>query len=171
MCTGDFYTIFLKQKRIGKNGKEFTFIKFRSMIPYAEEKLDGILDANPDLKAEYKKYKKLKNDPRLTKPGKLIRKLSIDEMPQFIHVLSGKMSLVGNRPYLPREKEDMGEYFDEIVSVKPGVTGYWQVSGRNDTTFEERLELEREYAKKACLKLDTKIFFKTFAVVLKKRSI
>ena len=171
MCTGDFHSIFLRQKRIGKCGKEFTFIKFRSMIPYAEEKLDDLLDANPDLKAEYKKYKKLKNDPRLTKPGKLIRKLSIDEIPQFIHVLSGKMSLVGNRPYLPREKKDMGKYFDEIVSVKPGVTGYWQVSGRNDTTFEERLELEREYAKKASLKLDTKIFFKTFGAVLKKRSI
>lgn len=171
ICTGDFHSIFLKQKRIGKHGKEFTFIKFRSMIMHADEMLQELLDKDEELRKEYEEYKKLKNDPRITKPGKLIRKLSIDEMPQFINVLIGNMSVVGNRPYLPREKKDMGKYFDSIVSVKPGVTGYWQVSGHNDTTFKERLKLEDEYAKKASFGLDIKIFFKTFGVVLKKRSI
>lgn len=171
ICTGDFHSIFLRQKRIGKNGKEFTFIKFRSMVMHADEILQELLNKDEELRKEYEEYKKLKNDPRITKPGKLIRKLSIDEMPQFINVLIGNMSVVGNRPYLPREKKDMGKYFDSIVSVKPGVTGYWQVSGHNDTTFKERLKLEDEYAKKASFGLDIKIFFKTFGVVLKKRSI
>ena len=171
MCTGDFHSIFLFQKRIGRYGKEFNFIKFRSMVINAEAKLQGILDNDEELRKEYAEYKKLKNDPRITKPGKIIRKLSIDEMPQFINVLIGNMSVVGNRPYLPQEKKDMGKYFDNIVSVKPGITGYWQVRGHNETTFKERLKLENEYANKASLGLDTKIFFKTFAVVLGKRGV
>ncbi|MBO4601341.1 MAG: sugar transferase [Bacilli bacterium] len=171
VCTGDFHSVFLKQKRIGKNGKEFWFIKYRTMVIQAEKKLPALLDSNPELKKEYEEYKKLKNDPRITKPGKLIRKLSLDEMPQFLNVLIGNMSLIGNRPYLPQEKKDMGKYFSSIVSVKPGITGYWQVSGHNETTFKERLKLEEEYAKKASLSLDFKIFFKTFGVILRKKGI
>lgn len=171
ICTGDFHSIFLRQKRIGKNGKEFSFIKFRTMVINAEEVLKELLENDDKIRKEYDDYKKIKNDPRITKPGKIIRKLSIDEMPQFINVLIGNMSVVGNRPYLPREKKDMGKYFDTIVSVKPGITGYWQVSGHNETTFKERLKLENEYANKASVWLDTKIFFKTFAVVLGKKGL
>lgn len=166
MCTGDFTSIFFVQERIGKNGKLFKFFKFRSMVPNADEVLFRTLELDELIAAEYKKNKKLKNDPRITKIGKVIRKLSIDELPQFINVFLGDMSLIGNRPYLPREKQDMGEYFDGIVMTKPGLTGYWQVNGRSNTTFEERLELEKEYSEKASLLLDIKIFFKTFIVVL-----
>lgn len=166
MCTGDFTSIFFVQERIGKNGKLFKFFKFRSMVPNADEILFRTMELDEIVAAEYSKNKKLKDDPRVTKIGKLIRKLSIDEFPQFINVFLGEMSLIGNRPYLPREKQDMGEYYEDIIKTKPGLTGYWQVSGRSNTTFEERLQLEKEYSDKASLRLDIKIFFKTFAVVL-----
>ena len=166
MCTGDFTSIFFVQERIGKNGKLFKFFKFRSMVPNADEVLFRTMELDEIIAAEYNKNKKLKNDPRVTKIGKVIRKLSNDELPQFINVFLGDMSLIGNRPYLPREKQDMGKYFDSIVMTKPGLTGYWQVSGRSNTTFEKRLELEKEYSEKASLLLDIKIFFKTFIVVL-----
>ena len=166
MLTGDFNSIFLVQKRIGQYGKEFNFYKFRSMVPNAEDMLIKILSENKDLAREYKINKKLKDDPRITKMGRILRKTSLDELPQVINVLKGEMSIIGNRPYLPREKEDMGEHFGNIVKTKPGITGYWQVSGRSDTTFEKRLELEEHYSQYASFKMDIKIFFKTFQVVL-----
>ena len=166
ILTGDFNSIFLVQKRIGQYGKEFNFYKFRSMVPNAEDMLIKILMENKDLAREYKINKKLKDDPRITKMGKILRKTSLDELPQMINVLKGEMSIIGNRPYLPREKEDMGEHFGNIVKTKPGITGYWQVSGRSDTTFEKRLELEETYSQYASFKMDAKIFFKTFEVVL-----
>ena len=166
ILTGDFKTIFFIQKRIGKNGKEFTFYKFRSMIPNADEALKKILKEDRNLAKEYKKNKKLENDPRITKIGKVLRKTSIDELPQVINILKGEMSLIGNRPYLPREKKDMKKYYNDIVKTKPGLTGYWQTSGRSNTTFDERLELESFYSNHSSLKLDIKIFFKTFKVVL-----
>ena len=166
MCTGDFTSIFFVQERIGKNGRLFKFFKFRSMVPNADEILFRTMELDEIVAQEYNKNKKLKDDPRVTKIGKLIRKLSIDEFPQFINVFLGEMSLIGNRPYLPREKQDMGKYYEDIIKTKPGLTGYWQVSGRSNTTFEKRLELEKEYSDNASLKLDIKIFFKTFAVVL-----
>ena len=166
MITGDFTSIIYTQKRIGKDGKLFKFYKYRTMVPNADALLEGILNSDKKLKKEYDKNKKLKNDPRITKIGKIIRKCSVDEMPQFINVLIGDMSLIGNRPYLPREKDDMGDYYDDIVSTKPGLTGYWQTSGRNDVSFKRRLKLEQEYSKKVGFKMDLKIFFKTFYVVL-----
>ncbi len=166
MLTGDFHTIFYSQKRIGKDGKEFKFYKFRSMLVDSEDILTNTLKMDPIAADEYKKTKKLKNDPRITKVGKIIRKTSIDELPQLINILKGDMSLIGNRPYLPREKEDMGPYFDSIVKTKPGLTGYWQVNGRSATTFEKRLELESYYSNHCSLKMDIKIFFKTFTAVL-----
>ena len=169
LITGDRKSIFYKQKRIGKNGKEFDFYKLRSMIPNADEVLAKMLEEDTERTKEYKLNKKLENDPRVTKVGKVLRKTSLDELPQFINVLKGDMSVIGNRPYLPREKEDMGEYFDDITKTKPGLTGLWQVSGRNDTTFERRLGLEREYSNNYGIKIDVKIFFKTFVVVLKHR--
>lgn len=166
MLTGDFHTIFYSQMRYGKNGKQFKFYKFRSMLVDSEDILSNTLKMDPVAAEEYKKTKKLKNDPRITKIGKIIRKTSIDELPQIFNILKGDMSVIGNRPYLPREREDIGEYFDDIMKTRPGLTGLWQVSGRSDTTFEERLELEKKYSNTAGLKLDIKIFFKTFAAVL-----
>ena len=166
MLNGDFYPIIFSQRRIGKNGQEFNFYKFRTMIPNADEVLFKLLKENKELAEEYKLNKKLKNDPRITKIGKIIRKASIDELPQMINIFFGEMSLIGNRPYLPREIEDMGDSYKDIVKTKPGLTGYWQVSGRSDTTFKKRLELEKYYSNHAGLRLDIKIFFKTFKVVL-----
>ena len=166
MCNGDFHRIIFVQKRIGKNGKEFDFYKFRSMVPNADEILFKLMEENEEIRKEYQENKKLKDDPRITKVGKFIRRFSIDELPQLINVLKGDMTLIGNRPYLPREKADMGKYFNDIVKTKPGITGYWQVSGRSDVTFIKRLKLEQYYSNNAGFKMDLSIFFKTFKVVL-----
>lgn len=166
VCSGDFHSIFYSQNRIGKNGKEFKLYKFRSMVPDADEILFRTLELDKIAAEEYKINKKLKKDPRITKVGRVIRKLSIDELPQLINVLKGDMSLIGNRPYLPREKEDMGDYYDDIIKTKPGITGYWQVNGRSNTSFDERVILESYYSNHNSLLLDVKIFFKTFTVVL-----
>lgn len=166
IATGDFHPIIFSQERIGKNGKRFKFYKFRSMVPNADEVLLKTLEIDKVLAQEYKKNKKLKNDPRVTKVGKVIRKLSIDELPQFINIFLGDMSLIGNRPYLPREIEDMEEYYEEIIKTKPGLTGYWQVNGRSNTTFDERLTLEAYYSNHMSMILDIKIFLKTFKVVI-----
>lgn len=165
MCTGDFTSVIFTQERIGKNGKLFKFYKFRSMVPNADEILFRTLELDEILAEEYGKNKKLKEDPRITKIGKVIRKLSIDELPQFINVFLGQMSLIGNRPYLPREKQDMGDYYEEIIKSKPGLTGYWQVNGRSDVSFEKRLKLESYYSNNYSIMLDIKIFLKTFGVL------
>lgn len=162
---GDFTSIIYTQDRIGKNGKLFKLYKFRSMVPNADEVLFRTLELDKVMAQEYSINKKLKDDPRVTKIGKIIRKLSIDEFPQFINVFLGDMSLIGNRPYLPREQKDMGKYYEDIIKTKPGLTGFWQVSGRSNTTFEKRLKLEKEYSDNASFRLDVKIFFKTFEVV------
>lgn len=165
ILSGDFHSIFYSHKRIGKYGKEFRLVKFRTMVPKADKVLEDLLK-DPEYYEEYNENKKLKNDPRITKVGKILRKTSLDETPQFINILIGQMSLVGNRPYLPREKEEMGQDFDEIVKTKPGLTGYWQVNGRSDLSFKKRLELEKYYSNNYSLKLDIKIIFKTIGVVL-----
>lgn len=165
----DYSSIFYTQTRIGKNGKEFKLYKFRSMIPNADEVLKELLKKDKALAKEYKLNKKIKNDPRITKAGKFIRRTSLDEFPQFINVFKGEMSIVGNRPYLPREKEDMGNYYSDIVKTKPGLTGLWQISGRSNTTFEKRLKLEQQYSSNNGFKKDAKIFFKTINVVLLKK--
>ena len=157
--------IFYDQLRIGKNGKVFKMYKYRSMVIGADEKLHKYLEENEEARKE---YKKLKNDPRITKVGNFIRRTSLDEFPQFINVLKGDMSLVGPRPYLLREKEDMGEYYDCIIQTRPGVTGYWQIAGRNDVTFEDRLRMDYEYNKKKNLKTDFKLLAKTVLKVVKK---
>ena len=154
------------QERIGKNGKIFNLYKFRSMVHNADEILKEMLK-DPKIRKEYKKNMKLEHDPRITKIGKILRKTSLDELPQLMNVLKGDMSLIGNRPYLPREKEDMGEYYQGIIKSKPGITGYWQVMGRSKITFQERCKLESFYSNNRSLLLDIKIFFLTFYVVLK----
>lgn len=168
LLTKDYAPILFKQQRIGKNGEAIYIYKFRSMIPNADEKLFQMMKEDKELAQEYKKYKKLKNDPRITKVGKFIRATSIDEFPQFVNVLLGSMSLVGPRPYLFREKEDMGDYYDTIVQCKPGITGYWQVNGRSGTDFENRLVLDEYYYKHRRTILDIKIIIKTFIKVLKR---
>ena len=164
ILTKDYGKLIYKQERIGQNGKLFTIYKFRSMKMDADEELDNILK-DKKYKEEYDVNKKLNNDPRVTKVGSFIRKSSIDELPQVINVLKGDMSIVGNRPYLPKEKEDMGIYFDNIVRTKPGITGLWQTSGRSKTTFNKRLEFENYYSNNRTLKMDCKILAKTFKTV------
>ena len=153
--------LFFTQERIGQNGKLFTMIKFRSMVVDADEKLKQFLEENEDIKREYKIYRKLKDDPRVTHVGNFLRKTSLDEFPQFINVLKGEMSLVGPRPYLEREAKDMGKYFNIIVQHKPGITGLWQISGRSNVSFEERLELDVEYHKTQSARKDFVILLKT----------
>ena len=157
--------VFFMQERIGKDGKLFKLYKYRSMVMDADDKLAKYLAENTEAREEYKKYKKLQDDPRITPVGKLLRKTSLDEFPQFINVMKGQMSIVGPRPYLPREIEDMGDSYDEIIKVKPGLTGLWQVNGRSDTTFENRLIIDKDYIKRKSLILDLKIFIRTFIKV------
>ena len=159
--------IFYTQTRIGKDGKLFKMYKYRSMVVGADEILKRYLEENEEARKEYKEYKKLRNDPRITKIGKILRKTSLDEFPQFINVLKGEMSLVGPRPYLPREKEDMGLYYQYIIQCKPGVTGFWQVNGRSHVTFQDRLDMDFKYYNKKSLKQDLILLKKTVAKVVK----
>lgn len=162
--------IFYTQNRIGKDGKVFKIYKFRSMVIGADEILGKYLAENEEAREEYRINKKLKDDPRVTRIGKFIRKTSIDEFPQFVNVFKGEMSLVGPRPYLQREIKDIGSYYPYIVAVKPGITGLWQVSGRSDVTFVERLKLDLEYYNTRSLKLDVKILLMTVQqVFIRKR--
>ena len=160
--------IFYTQERIGQNGKIFKMYKYRSMVVGADEKLKEYLENNVGAREEYKKFKKLKNDPRVTKIGKFIRKTSLDEFPQFINVLKGEMSLVGPRPYLPREKEEINGFFKYITACKPGITGLWQTRGRSNTTFTDRLTMDMEYYYNHELKMDIKLIYKTIRNVVKK---
>lgn len=166
VLSGDYNQVFFCQDRIGKNGRLFKFYKFRTMVPNADEVLFKMLEEDLEITKEYKINKKIKDDPRITKVGKILRKLSLDELPQMINILLGDMSLIGNRPYLPREMEDMSGFYEDIIKTKPGLTGYWQVSGRSDISFNRRLELESYYSNNSSLILDAKIFYKTFKVVL-----
>ena len=169
MISGDFESIIFKQARIGKNGKTIYIYKYRSMVPNADEVLFELMKKDKKIRDEYSKNKKLANDPRITKVGKFLRKTSIDEMPQFLNVLKGDMSVVGPRPYLHREIKDMSGYYNYIVTTKPGVTGYWQVNGRSNTDFVTRLKMDSYYCENKGLILDLKLFLKTFATVLGKK--
>ena len=151
------------QTRIGRDGKEFRFHKFRSMIPNADKQLDDLLDQNEMEGPVFK----IKDDPRITRVGKLIRKTSIDELPQLWNVLKGEMSIVGPRPALPREVEQYSEYEKQRLYVTPGLTCYWQIQpNRNRLTFEQWLELDLQYIEERSFAVDWKIIFKTFGAVL-----
>ncbi len=165
---GDKGPIFYTQTRIGENGKLFKMYKYRSMVVGAEKKLEEYINENEQLKQEYQKYKKLENDPRITKVGRFLRKTSLDEFPQFINVLKGEMTLVGPRPYLPQEKEEMNGYFKYITSLRPGLTGLWQISGRSEISFVDRLEMDMKYYHNRALRSDMKIIGKTIEKVIKK---
>ncbi len=157
--------IFFSQPRLGLNGRHFRCYKFRSMC-MNQDFMSEWLKANPDEEEYYKVFKKYKNDPRVTKVGKILRKTSLDELPQILNVLKGEMSIVGPRPYLPSELPDLKEYIDIILSVKPGITGIWQVSGRSDVDFETRAQMDVWYMKNWCIWNDIVIIIKTFKVVL-----
>jgi exopolysaccharide biosynthesis polyprenyl glycosylphosphotransferase len=154
--------VFFKQIRVGKDEKEFGMYKFRSMVTDAEEKLKDLLQHNEVSGAMFK----MKEDPRVTKVGKFIRKTSIDELPQLINVLKGEMSLVGPRPPLSREVKEYTTYDKQRLKVTPGCTGLWQVSGRSNIGFEEMVELDLSYIQNRNLLLDIKIIFKTVGVLL-----
>jgi lipopolysaccharide/colanic/teichoic acid biosynthesis glycosyltransferase len=160
-------TVFFRQRRLGLYGEEFKVLKFRTMVPDAEKLLQKLL-LNPKIKEEYFTYRKLKNDVRIiTGIGQFLRKSSLDELPQFFNVLLGTMSVVGPRPYMKAEfYQYQDDTIDEITSVKPGITGYWQViPSRHDTTFDKRVESDLEYISNRSLLLDIKIIFKTVWVM------
>ena len=159
---------FWVEERIGRDGNNFRCIKFRSMYTNAADILRKTLAENKKLALEWKTYFKLKNDPRVTPVGRFIRKYSLDELPQIFNIVGGDMSLVGPRPYLPREKKDIGNYFGTITEVNPGLSGLWQVSGRNKKSFSERLVLDAWYIQNWSLWLDIVILIKTVKVVLKR---
>lgn len=155
-------TIFFKQRRIGKDGVPFNMYKFRSMVWNAEDLLQQLLDKNEIKGAMFK----LKDDPRITKVGRFIRVTSIDELPQLWNVLRGEMSLVGPRPPLPREVEQYTSRDKLRLMVTPGCTGLWQVSGRNELSFDEMVELDLHYIKNRCLWLDMKLIVRTIWIMV-----
>ncbi|MCL2520098.1 MAG: sugar transferase [Spirochaetaceae bacterium] len=159
--------VFFKHKRIGKNGKLFNCYKFRTMVVNADSYLAQYLAANPERKAEYNEYFKLKNDPRIIKGiGHFLRNTSFDELPQFFNVLKGEMSVVGPRPIVEDEKFKYGEFYSKLISIKPGVTGLWQTSGRNDVSYARRVQLDMQYIDTINIALDFKIGFKTIKIIL-----
>ncbi|KGL37523.1 sugar transferase [Listeria booriae] len=153
--------VFFKQERIGKNGKRFLMYKFRTMIPNAEEKLAELLQFNEVEGAMFK----MKHDPRVTKLGSFLRKTSIDELPQLLNVIKGNMSLVGPRPPLEREVAEYSVRDYGRLSITPGCTGLWQVSGRNDVSFAEMVDLDLEYIQKVSFALDIQILLRTVRVI------
>lgn len=160
--------LFYSQERIGKNGKHFKMYKFRSMVVGADEILKQMLENDEELRKEFEATRKLKEDPRITKIGKILRKTSLDEFPQFVNVLKGEMSLVGPRAVIDGEIEMFGIHKDTVLSVKPGITGYWAANGRSDTSYEERIEMETFYANNMSIFLDIELLFKTVISVVKK---
>ena len=158
--------IFFIQKRIGKNNIPFKCIKFRTMHPEAKDILENLLLKDAQLKKEFEETHKIKNDPRITTIGKFLRKTSLDELPQFINVLRGEMSIIGPRPVVKEEKDKYGKNFKRVFSIKPGITGLWQVSGRNNLTYKRRVMLDLNYVEDYNLLMDLRILIRTFGVIL-----
>ena len=152
--------------RLGRGGKSFKCLKFRSMVVDSQARLDALLASDPAARAEWDRDHKLRNDPRITRFGAFIRKSSIDELPQLFNVLRGEMSLVGPRPIVAGEAERYGKYIAAYYAVTPGITGLWQVSGRNNTTYRRRVTLDVAYARSRSLKLYLKLLIATIPAVL-----
>jgi Undecaprenyl-phosphate galactose phosphotransferase WbaP len=159
--------VFLAQERIGWGQRRFRCIKFRTMWQDAEQRLQREIDANPKAREEWDKYRWVSNDPRVTRVGRLMRRLSIDELPQFLNVLRGEMSLVGPRPRVPEELLKIGSFLSVITHVRPGMTGLTQVSGRKGLTYDERLSLDEHYVRNWSLWMDTVILLRTVRVVIR----
>ena len=159
--------IFYSHQRVGRGGRMFPCYKFRTMHPDGAERLGEILKTNPTLREEWERTQKLKNDPRITPIGLLLRKLSLDELPQFWNVLRGDLSVVGPRPVVQEELEKhFGSKASGILSIRPGLTGIWQTSGRNNTTYEERIALDEQYVARRSLWLDLWLIAKTIPAML-----
>ena len=159
---------FFTQRRIGQNGREMHILKFRTMVQDAECVLRDCLAANPGLHAEWERDQKLKCDPRVTRAGAFLRKTSLDELPQLWNVFKGEMSLVGPRPIVQGEVSKYGDVFNLYTRVKPGITGLWQVSGRNDVSYQQRVEMDRYYICNWSVWFDIWILAKTVPVVLQR---
>ena len=157
---------FYSQNRLGMNGRRFRMYKLRTMVLGAEDQLEHHLDHDPAMRAEWNETQKLKLDPRITPLGRLLRKTSMDELPQIFNVLKGDMSLVGPRPMLP-EQVTLYRYPQAYLGVRPGITGLWQVTARNEESFDVRAILDMRYAQRLSFKTDFKIITATFAVVLR----
>jgi len=157
--------IFFLHKRIGKNKKYLYCIKFRTMHPEANDILNTLLSKNEAIRNEFEKTHKLKNDPRITPLGKILRKTSLDEIPQFLNVLKGEMSIVGPRPIVKKEIQKYGKSYNKVISIKPGITGLWQVSGRNNLSYKRRVILDCLYVDNISPFLDLRIIIRTFGVI------
>lgn len=161
--------VIFKHMRVGKDGKEFPCYKFRSMCVDAKEKLEELLQNDPEAKVEWERDFKLKNDPRITKSGAFLRKTSLDELPQIFNVLKGEMSLVGPRPIIKAEMKRYGNYINDYLMVKPGITGIWQCSGRNDISYTERVHMDSWYVRNWSVWLDIMLLWRTFKAVFAKK--
>ncbi|MDB5445784.1 MAG: rfbP [Phenylobacterium sp.] len=161
--------ILFAHRRIGRDGRHFYCLKFRSMAVDAEQRLADLLGSDPSARAEWERDHKLRNDPRATKLGAFLRKTSLDELPQLFNVLHGDMSLVGPRPIVEAEVAKYGRRFRDYCAVKPGITGLWQVSGRNDTSYRTRVALDCVYARRRNVGLDAYIIACTVPAVLARR--
>ena len=154
------------QRRVGKNKKEFSCYKFRTMHPEADFMLKEILKTNWDIKKEFESNQKILNDPRITPLGKYLRYTSLDEIPQILNILKGEMSFIGPRPIIKEEIKRYGYSFKKAFSVLPGMSGLWQVSGRNKLSYKRRIQLDLIYAKNINFILDLNIFFRTIGVII-----
>lgn len=158
--------IFYVQERVGKNRKMFYCLKFRTMVENADDVLLEIMEKSPHLRQEFEDNFKLKKDPRITLIGRFLRMTSLDEFPQFWNVLKGDMSVVGPRPLVEEELPRYGRYINKILTIRPGITGLWQVSGRNDIPYPRRVQIDLYYANEKNLWMDMWIVFKTIGVVI-----
>ena len=158
--------ILFRHRRIGRGGEPFGCLKFRTMVPNAEQILQDLLEKDPAAKAEWVRDHKLRSDPRITPIGRFLRKTSLDELPQLWNVLRGEMSLVGPRPIVKEEMLRYGRHLRTYLAAKPGVTGLWQVTGRNDTDYRRRVVMDTYYVRKRSLLMDLRILFKTVKVVI-----
>jgi lipopolysaccharide/colanic/teichoic acid biosynthesis glycosyltransferase len=156
-------------RRIGRNGRTFNCLKFRSMAVDAEARLAELLATDPVSRAEWDKDHKLRNDPRVTRMGDFLRRTSLDELPQLWNVVRGDMNLVGPRPIVEAERAKYGHRFEAYCAVRPGLTGLWQVSGRNDTSYRARVAMDTLYARRRSLRLDAYILVMTVPAVLMSR--
>ena len=158
--------VFYIQERIGRNYCRFGCIKFRTMYAESDDLLSNLLSKSPELKHEYERDFKLRKDPRITPIGNFLRRSSLDELPQFINILKGDMSLVGPRPIVEKEIQKYGDSMDLVISVRPGLTGLWQVSGRNNLSYQRRIQLDLIYAQEQTFLLDFRVIIRTFGVLL-----
>lgn len=159
-------SIFYIHPRVGLHGRQFNCVKFRTMINGADQALEEHLNSCPISRAEYEAFFKLKQDPRITKIGKILRTTSLDELPQFWNVLVGDMSVVGPRPLVQEELVKYGSAIDRVLNVRPGIAGLWQVSGRNDIPYAKRVIMDASYVRRMSLGLDVWLIFKTILVVI-----